>query len=43
VLKTAKLLICGEENEAEAAGLQFSFETSKHVIRILRRVLCGKQ
>ncbi|KAL5249817.1 hypothetical protein ACHWQZ_G018590 [Mnemiopsis leidyi] len=43
VIKAAKLLVCGEENKAEAGGLQFSFETSKHVIRIMRRVLCGSQ
>ena len=43
VLKGIKLLICGEDLiETDSTDLQFSFETHKQMIRIARRLLCGK-
>jgi len=43
VLKFTKLLVCGgEELEVDSGKLEFSFETHKQMVRIARRLLCGR-
>jgi len=45
VIKYAKMLICGGDEllEVESDKLEFSFETHKQLVRIARRLLCGRE